>query len=199
MRATILVRCAALAVVVAATASCGDVIRSSRSPVMLVVNSVTGGATTAGTYSSDVLTMRTTPAPCSAASPCPTILNDAGVASLAVIMKDVTISPTTNNDVTITGYRVEYRRADGRNTPGVDVPFPFDGAVTGTVPAGGSGSVGFELVRHAAKLEAPLVQLVINLEVINVIAEVTFFGHDRVGNELSASGNIFIAFANHGG
>jgi hypothetical protein len=166
---------------------------------MLVVNSVSGGESTLGTFSSDVVILRTAPAPCSATAPCPTILNDAGLASLSVVMKDFTVAPTTNNDVTITRYRVEYRRADGRNTPGVDVPFPFDGAATGAIAAGGTGSVGFELVRHAAKLESPLVQLNFNLEVLNVIADITFYGRDRVGNELSASGNIFIAFANHGG
>ena len=27
----------------------------------------------------------------------------------------------------MTRYRVEFRRTDGRNTPGVDVPYGFDG------------------------------------------------------------------------
>ena len=199
MRMRSLVRYTGLAVVVAATASCGDVVTSSRGPVLLVVNSVGSSAGASGTLSSDVLTMRTSPSPCTTTAPCPTVVNDAGLAVLSVVMKDFSVSPTTNNDVTITGYHVAYRRADGRNTPGVDVPYPFDGVVTGAIPAGGTGSVGFELVRHDAKLESPLRQLVENLEVINVIADVTFYGHDRVGNELSASGNIFIAFANHGG
>ena len=33
-------------------------------------------------------------------------------------------------------YRVEYVRADGRNTQGVDVPYRFDGAFTATVAGG---------------------------------------------------------------
>ena len=49
---------------------------------------------------------------------------------------------------------MRYIRADGRNTPGVDVPYGFDGALTATVS--GSTTVGFELVRHIAKEEAPL-------------------------------------------
>jgi hypothetical protein len=166
---------------------------------MLVVQSLGGGTDGVNPFASDVVNNRTSPAPCSPANPCPTILNDAGVASIAVVMKDVTVGPTTNNDVTITGFHVQYRRTDGRNTPGVDVPFAFDGAVTVTIPAGSSGSIPFELVRHDAKLESPLVQLNFNLEVLNVIADVTFFGHDVVGNELSATGSISIAFANHGG
>ena len=93
---------------------------------------------------------------------------------------------------------MEYRRTDGRNTPGLDVPHSFSGAGTLTIPAGGSGTFPFELVRHDAKLESPLVQLVKYLEVINVIATITFFGHDQVGIDLSATGSISIAFANHG-
>ena len=57
--------------------------------------------------------------------------------------------------MTISRYRVVYRRTDGHNTPGVDVPFPFDSAVTFTV-TGDGGSTGFNLVRHSAKQEAPL-------------------------------------------
>ena len=52
-----------------------------------------------------------------------------------------------------------YRRSDGRNTPGVDVPYAFDGAVTFTVPPGDDVAIPFELVRIQAKFEAPLAQL----------------------------------------
>ena len=49
---------------------------------------------------------------------------------------DSPTSPTSANFITVSRYHVEYVRADGRNTPGVDVPFPFDGAMTLTVGAG---------------------------------------------------------------
>ncbi len=62
-------------------------------------------------------------------------------------------SPSPNNEVTINRYRVVFRRSDGRNTPGVDVPYGFDGAATGTIPSGGTLTLGFEIVRHVAKLE----------------------------------------------
>lgn len=184
-----------LAAVVTATASCGDVIRSSKSPVMLTVNSL---ATSSGSVISDVIRNVTSPAPCTVASPCPTTFNDMATASLGVIMKNVTVSPTTNNGVTVTRYRVEYHRADGRNQPGVDVPFPFDGAVTATIAAGSTGTVGFELVRHTAKGESPLVQLITNPNVISTITTVTFFGTDQVGNDVSASGTLQIDFGNFG-
>ena len=93
-------------------------------------------------------------------------------------------------------YRVTYIRADGRTTPGVDVPHPFDGAFTVTVPASGTASAVFTLVRLQAKLEAPLAALAANLNTISTIAEVTFWGHDQTGREVSATGRIGINFAN---
>ena len=107
-------------------------------------------------------------------------------------------TPTTNNEVTVTRYHVTYRRADGRNTPGVDVPYGFDGAVTVTVPIGAGATVGFELVRHTAKEESPLVQLIGSRTIITTLAEVTFYGKDRVGNDITVSGTIQIDFGNFG-
>jgi hypothetical protein len=78
------------------------------------------------------------------------------------------------------------------------VPYGFDGAATGTIPSGGTLTLDFELVRHIAKVEAPLVYLAQNLNVISTIAEVTFYGRDQVGNEVNVSGQILISFANHG-
>ena len=63
------VRCAAALLLAAAATSCGDVVRSSRSPVMLVVNLLQAAPGQApenlgATLSSDVVTNVTTPAPC---------------------------------------------------------------------------------------------------------------------------------------
>jgi len=87
---------------------------------------------------------------------------------------------------------------DGRNTQGVDVPYAFDGAVTGTVGASDALTIGFQLVRNVAKKESPLVQLVTNQIIITTIADVTFYGQDRVGNDVSATGSIQIDFGNFG-
>jgi len=194
-------RLSAIALALATTA-CGDLVRASRSPVFLVIDSLQarpGNATQfSGTLASDVLTNVTTPAPCSPATPCPTVFNDVGQATLSLALKDVSVAPTTNNQVTITRYRVAYRRADGRNTQGQDVPFAFDGAVTVTIPPASSSAVGFEIVRHVAKQEAPLVELISNGKIISTIADVTFYGRDQVGNEVSASGSILIDFGNFG-
>ena len=107
-------------------------------------------------------------------------------------------APSGMNEVTFTRYRVTYRRADGRNTPGVDVPYPFDSAATFTIPADGTITAGFVLVRHTAKEEPPLRALVRNSVIISTIAEVTFFGRDQAGNEVIATGNIGVFFGNFG-
>lgn len=186
-------------------ASCGDVLRQSRSPVLLVINSLAGapgggrGANTfVGTLFSDVLVLLTSPAPCTPAAPCPTVYADSGQAQLSLAPKDTLVAPTTNNSVTITRYTVTYRRNDGRNTPGVDVPYPLDGAVTITISGTAPATVSFELVRHVAKGESPLVQLIQNPNIITAIADITFYGKDLVGNDISVKGSIVIEFGNFG-
>jgi hypothetical protein len=207
-RATRLKGFAALTLAALAVTSCGDVARMGKAPVYLVIETlgaVRGGTTEgepSGFLHSDVITNVTAP-PCSIDDPCPTVFSDVGRVVFRLAMKDLGTEfsptvPTTNNEVTITRYRVIYRRADGRNTPGVDVPYGFDGAVTGTVPASGTLALGFELVRHVAKMEAPLAALRVNPTIIATIAEVWFFGQDRVGNDIAASGSILIEFGNFG-
>jgi hypothetical protein len=200
----------AVAALVASSVSCGDVVRSGKAPMFLVIDLMQGqrgggsGNTLGNPLQSDVLSLVTTPAPCTTDSPCPTVFNDVGQVVLRIVPKDignaaVPAAPSTNNEVTVNRFRVVYRRADGRNTPGVDVPYGFDGAVTGTVQIGSQLTLGFELVRHSAKLEAPLANLVSNITILTTIADVTFYGQDRVGNEISVTGSIQIDFANYGG
>ncbi len=92
---------------------------------------------------------------------------------------------------------MRFIRADGRNTPGVDVPYPFDGAFTTTVTSQETTAV-FELVRHLAKEEAPLKALTVNNVIISTIAEITFYGHDQTGREVSVTGRISVDFGNFG-
>jgi hypothetical protein len=188
----------------AISASCGDVVRQGRSPSMLVIDLLTGspgggrGANTpSGTLYSDVQVLLTSPAPCSPTNRCPTVFSDSGQVTLSLAMKDQAIAPTSNNQVTITRYHIDYTRADGRNRPGVDVPYPFDGVITGTV-AGAATTLSFEMVRHVAKGESPLVQLIQNPQIISSIARVTFYGRDAVGNDVSVSGSLLIEFGDFG-
>jgi hypothetical protein len=179
---------AGVAALAGISASCSEFIRQDQSPVTLVIErleAAPGEASTfAGTLQSDVETNGG-------------IISDSARVTMRVIMKDVGTVPTPVNAVTITRYRVVYRRADGRSTPGVDVPFPFDSAVTFTVQPGSIVSATFELVRHSAKLEAPLAGLAQSIGLIySTVADVTFFGHDQAGNDLSVTGSIGVQFGN---
>jgi hypothetical protein len=190
-------------VLVAATASCGDVVRQGRSPVFLVMDSLTGSSGGhssgfSGTLQSDVIVFLSAPAPCTPERQCPTVFSDTGQAILRLVPKDISVAPTSNNAVTISRLHISFRRADGRNMPGVDVPYGWDGAVTATVLPGEARSISFELVRHVTKEEPPLVQLAVNPSIIHTIADVTFYGVDQVGNAVTVTGNLSIEFGNFG-
>jgi hypothetical protein len=172
-----------------ATVSCGsELLRTGRAPVFLQIDSLQGGAgeTRGNPVLADVATEGSA-------------INEVGEAIISVVAKDQTGNTTTSplNTVTVTRYRVEYFRADGRNTPGVDVPFAIDGGVARSLQVGSPDTVVFDLVRHGAKLEPPLRNLR-NLGgnlIINTIARVTFFGRDQNGNEVSVSGQLDVVFA----
>ncbi len=103
--------------------------------------------------------------------------------------------------MTFTRYRVVYRRTDRADggVPGTDVPFPFESAVTFTVPETGQATAGFNLVRQTAKLEAPLLALRRSAVLLSMIADVTFIGRDLAGNDVIATGSIGITFGDFGG
>ncbi len=198
------VTAAALAAVL--LAGCGEASRDGRSPMLVVISRLEAapGATPdlfGGTLNSDVITnvQRTVNG---VQVEVPTIFNDVGRVTMRLTPRDPGFgspsAPSALNEITFSRYRVTYRRADGRNTPGVDVPYPFDSGATFTVPAGGDIAAAFEIVRHTAKSEAPLLALTGNGVNIATIAEVTFYGRDQAGNDVTVSGAIGIVFANFG-
>lgn len=199
-----LVKSVALVTLAALAASCGEFTREGRAPALVVVRSllVARGDTPeelSGNLLSDVRVLKTAPAPCSDVSPCPTIFNDVAEVQMSLILKDpgvpgIGANPSNLNQVTINHYRVEFHRTDGRNTPGVDVPYPFESAMTFTVLSDGVASMGFEIVRHVAKEEAPLKALAINGNIISTIATVTFYGRDQAGNDVSVSADVGVSF-----
>lgn len=179
-------------------AGCGEFVRGSRSPSQLLIVSLEGasGANPSefgNTVTSDVVTI------VDAGS---TIFNDLGRVTFRMLLRDpgipgVAAAPSAINEVTITRYRVEYRRSDRPDAKGgVDVPHTFDSGLTVTVPADGTASAGFDIVRNVAKLEAPLATLRSGETFISTIADVTFHGRDQAGNELSVTGSIGITFGN---
>jgi hypothetical protein len=188
----------------AGSVSCGDVVRQGRSPMLLVIDKIAGASgATPGQLGVPVLSDVVTLVKRSVNGKdveVPTIFNDVGMATMRMVLKDqgapaVTATPTLINAITVTRYHVEFVRADGRNTPGVDVPYPFDGGVTATI-VGGSSDVPFELVRDQAKEEAPLMQLASGggRNIISTIAQITFYGKDLVGNDVQATGTISVNF-----
>ena len=194
---------------VASSASCaGDLARTGRSPVFLIVDNISAASgADAGTFSSllnsDVLTLVEQTVN-GVVVRVPTIFNDTGRATLRIALKNpgtiaVPTTPTTINEVTITRYRVDFKRTDGRNERGVDVPYGFDGGTTVTVGAQGV-VVGFDMVRHTMKSEPPLRNLINagGLRQINTLAEITFYGRDQAGNEISVTAVISVNFADFG-
>jgi hypothetical protein len=190
-----------------ASASCGsELLRTGRAPVFLQMSNlggqVAGGAGSgASPFRSDVQTLVDVQINGQTVQVA-TIFNDLGVATIDVIAKDQTGNAGTSalNSITLQRYRVSFRRTDGRNTPGVDVPFGFDGALAFTIPVGGSGSVSFDLVRHSSKSEPPLSNLAGGggQIFISTIAEVIFFGRDQNGNEVTVTGSMDVTFADFG-
>jgi hypothetical protein len=186
---------------------CGELVRQGRTPAQVVINSLTGASGAepdqmGNIVHSDVVTLvaRTIN---EVETMVPTIYSDPGEVTMSLIMRDPGLpsapsTPSAINQITISRYRVAYRRTDGRNTPGIDVPFPIDSAVTFTVPSTGNVTAGFELVRHTAKQEAPLRGLANGGSIISTIAEVTFYGRDQAGNDVTVTGNLTVDFGNFG-
>lgn len=201
------------AVAVAASAlaavACGDVARSGRSPAYLVLDKLEASRGYEpdkffGNLLSDVQTLVKKKVG-DQEFLVPTVYNDLGRVTLRIGLKNPgpTSSPTSPsalNTITITRYRVVFVRADGRNTQGVDVPYAFDGGVTVTVPAEGTAIAAFELVRHTAKEEPPLRNLINNggAQIIATLAEVTLWGKDQAGNDVTVSGTITVDFGDFG-
>jgi hypothetical protein len=182
-----------LLAIVTGSVSCGDVQTQGHSPSQLIMDSLeaTSGGNP-GDYStpllSDVRTKSTT-------------FSDPGQVTLRIILKDqgapgASSTPSPLNAVKITRYHVNFLRTDGRNTQGVDVPYAFDGAVTGTITTSPI-TLPFEMVRHQAKLEPPLTNLVGmgGRVIISTIAEVTFYGEDLAGNDIRVVGTMSVNFA----
>jgi hypothetical protein len=169
---------------------CSETVRTGRASSYLIIDRLTAADTAdeeSDELSSDVQTHGGR-------------VEDIGLATFRLAMKDVgtpdnPAAPTVNNHITVNRYRVSYRRTDGRNTPGVDVPYAFEGA--GTVTVSNTASLAFVLVRVQAKGEPPLKQLAAGggAQVISTIADVTFYGRDQTGSETTVTGSISVNFA----
>jgi hypothetical protein len=185
---------ASIAWLAAVTAACGSLNSQDRTSAIVVIDALEGASgaddppTFSGTLQSDVVTI---------VDDVTTVFADSGRVTMRVIGKDPTDTLSLGSSITFNRYVVTFRRSDGRNTPGVDVPFPFDSAVTFTVTPGSTSTTGsFELIRHTAKFEAPLLGLRNSFAIIATVADIRFFGRDQAGREISATGSIGVQFGN---
>jgi hypothetical protein len=180
--------------------SCGNLARTGRSPVMLVIATLTGESgskpgTSGGTLLSDVVVLvKTTVNGVDTFQK--TYFDDSGKVTLQTVQKNQSSPAGLLQQVVMSRYHVVFVRSDGHNTPGVDVPYAFDGGLTGIIGPAGT-ALGFELVRHQAKLEPPLITLqgLGGLEFISTIAQITFYGQDLAGNDVQVTGTIGVNFA----
>ena len=207
LRSTWVGRLTGLAVVAALlmpAVSCTSQQNTGTSPAYLIINNLTAARgdepdEMSGDLASDVLSSGG-------------VFADPGAVFMELALKDpgsgnAPAKPTSMNFITVTRYRVEFIRADGRNTPGVDVPFPFEGAVTFNVNDEDGGGATFTLVRVQAKLESPLMALrKVNGSTppggaiaISTIARITFYGTDQAGRAVSVTGQIGVNFADWAG
>lgn len=103
------------------------------------------------------------------------------------------------NNVTVDRYVVKYSRTDGKNREGIDVPYSFEGSLSTEIQVGSSQSISIVIVREAAKLEPPLINLRGGSEevVLTVNATIDFYGHDLANRTVKATGYITIYFADY--
>jgi hypothetical protein len=129
------------------------------------------------------------------------IVADTASATLRAITvdPDPLLGTSPYNDIVLTRYIVSYSRTDGRNVPGVDVPYPFEGSLSTVVKVGSQSTISFVIVREVAKMEPPLIGLVDLGEevVLACTAKVEFYGHDNVNKTVKATGYLTIYFANY--
>jgi len=172
---------------VSSTACGSELLRTGRAPVYLVVSQVEAQQGSAGTFTSFLMSDVRTEG---------SVVNDNVRLTLRIEPKNPSIPLTAINAVTMTSYRVVFRRTDGQNRPGIDVPFGFSGGVTATVTSGATTSVSFEIVRHQSKEESPLRQMagLGGASIISTVAEITIYGRDQNGNEVSATAFLDVHF-----
>jgi hypothetical protein len=144
------------------------------------------------------------------------IINDDVQVAVNVFRKNNNpdLSTSAVEHVYLERYEVRYFRTDGRNQEGVDVPFRITGPL-GNVRFHTAGpaaeqelTVPITIVRHQAKLEPPLRNLVFQgasdaglgqiagAVVMTTVAEITVHGRTVQGDALVAVGRVQVSFSN---
>jgi hypothetical protein len=171
--------------------ACNPIENDSKSSSMLIVESVSGqdqAGNAADYLQSDV-------------EKDGTVFADTATATLRAetLDPDPLLGTSQYNDIVVNRYTVSYSRVDGKNTPGVDVPLPFEGSLSAMITVGNTASISFVVVREVAKLEPPLIGLADSRAegVLQVTAKIDFYGQDMTNNKVKATGYLTIYFANY--
>jgi hypothetical protein len=190
--ACVLVAC--LSMVVACTPDFGE---ENQAPVLIRITDIEGesGGGGAGSGVGTVLN--------SDVSFEGSIFNDNATLNVANISKNQNpaLGPNRLNDVILERYEVQYVRSDGRDQEGVDVPYRITGPVNSLVPVDESADVPIVIVRHQAKAEPPLRNLVGGFGgalVLTTAARITIHGRTISGKAVQAQGQMQITFADFG-
>jgi hypothetical protein len=132
---------------------------------------------------------------------CGTFINDNARLTMQVLAKNpnfVDKNDFTVNDVTVESYQVRYVRSDGHSVEGVDVPYSFRAGMNTLVRLNATGTTqaAVVVVRHQAKLEAPLKTYLEagNEELVTMTAVITVYGRTTSGDGVQAEGRLFITF-----
>lgn len=188
---------AALALLAGAVACANPVENESQSASRLILDSLTGidvEGNSAGFLNSDVILIDSDTGAKSWRA-------DAATATFSVIPYDPEpiLGTSSYYDVQITRYTVTFVRNDGRNVPGKDVPFPFEGQLNLKIAVNETGATSFVIVREVAKQEMPLLGLSSGFigDVLNMTAVVEFYGRDMTGRMVKATGRLTVYFANY--
>ncbi len=177
-------RLAAVGAIVAglAMAACSAAyVEDSQATVLLVVQSINSGTP----ILSDVRVGDTG-----------SIANCQVTAGLTSLVKNPTNPGNPNETVLLQRYDVSFVRSDGRAVEGVDVPYRFSEAMSASLAPGDAITVPIDLVRHQAYLEQPLSEI-IGGTILEVTANVTFYGETISRHTVSASGAASIRFADY--
>jgi hypothetical protein len=143
-------------------------------------------------------------------------INDDAVAIVNIYRKNPSVAATSALEhVRLESYQVRYFRTDGHSVEGIDVPYRITGPLnsvrlhtpteTGEIEA----EVVINVVRHTAKREPPLINLIdtdlfpngrtvflTGAGIITTVAEITIYARQvTTGEPLSATGRFQVTFA----
>jgi hypothetical protein len=130
-----------------------------------------------------------------------TYVSDIITATLEAKLKEpesIGLGSSYQNRINIHSYDVSYTYVDSNidPVPSPNTPTTFTGRLSEQIDIDASLEVTFVVVRAQAKTEAPLLN-VSGLDIMQVVARITFYGEDISGNPIQATGYLTIYFANY--